>query len=329
MLSAASTSSDPSARKKGGAEPDITVAIMDKLKDVTIYEPNLHRVDVEDKKGLELVLVLTATVIADIYFTAPSTSFNIGAQSAITVGANTVPQRPLSAIIPGGIGGGGKSASPTKTSPTSTLLKTPSPPNHAQHIVNPGVLNETARLQRQQVEDDRRRAAEEQKRAREVAREEERIRRMLREEDKVRRKREAEVEKETEKLRKQYSTDYQAWQNLQKQQPQSQQEHYGYYNGRQNGHQSRPSGPPSAYRQNQPPPQPQRPISQQLPPRQPLYSVPESQQARPPAQGGQYGQYLGPPQAQQPQPKRKSSFLGLFGSGSGGGGLSKKKSSLF
>ncbi|EPS43745.1 hypothetical protein H072_2252 [Dactylellina haptotyla CBS 200.50] len=347
MLSSAATSGDKNAKKKGGAEPDITVAIMDKFKDVTIYEPSLHRVDVEDKKGLELVLVLTASVIADIYFMPPSSTFNIAVQAATKPSSspNVRPQRPMPTLIPGAAGDGRRrSNSISPISPSGgTLLKTPTPPNNAHTVVNNHVLQDTAALQRQQVIEERRRAEEEKKRARETAKEEERIRKMLQQEDKDRKRREAQVAAETEKVRKQFGNDAQAWESLRQQQQRTQ---YQGSSGHQRGNsipapptsfQPRPPQPPrppvifepvNTY--SAPPPQPRR-HSQQLPPRQPLYAVPESQQARPPQ-----GQFLSPPSAYQPQPqqqpKKKTSFLGLFGGGGGGGGgnnLTKKKSSFF
>ncbi|KAK6537172.1 hypothetical protein TWF694_011369 [Orbilia ellipsospora] len=344
MLSTAATSGDKNARKKGGAEPDITVAIMDKFKDVTIYEPSLHRVDVEDKKGLELVLVLTASVIADIYFMPPSSTFNIGVQTAVktSTSPNVRPQRPLPTVIPGvGVNGDGRrrSNSISPISPTGGLLSRP-PSNNAPTVVNNGVLRDTAALQRQQAAESRRRAEEEQRRAREAAKEEEKTRKMLALEEKERKKREAQVNAETEKIRKQFGNDALAWERL-KQQQQSTPQYQGYY-----GHQRGQSvqSPPSSFQS--PPQQPPRPPvifepvhsqptqqyapprrhSQQLPPRQPLYPVSESHQARPPQ-----GQFLAPPSAfpQQPQQqvKKKSSFLGLFGGGNSG--LAKKKSSFF
>ncbi|KAF3097208.1 hypothetical protein TWF569_002914 [Orbilia oligospora] len=350
MLSPASNSGDKNAKKKGGSEPDITVAIMDKLKDVTIYQPSLQRVDVEDKKGLEVALLLTATVIADIYFTPPSTSFNVGIQTAVSPnnGPNVRPQRPLPTTVPTPVGFSAdtgrrrsSSISPiTGTPPTYTLIKTPTPPNNAPTVVNNNVLRDTATLQRQQAIEDRRRLEEEKKRQREAALEEKRIRKMLEKEEADRRKEEARVNAETERLKKQYGSDAAAWDRLRRDQDNSQ--NYGYYGHQRN--QSVPQ-PPSSYNQrppviveptstspNQPAPNGRR-WSQQLPPRQPLYPVPESQQARPP-QNGQHLSPDGPPSSfQQPQkqPKKKSSgFLGIFGGGnSSGNGLAKKKSSFF
>ncbi|KAF3905241.1 hypothetical protein ABW21_db0203705 [Orbilia brochopaga] len=334
MLSTASTSTDKHARRKGGAEPDIVVAIMDKLKDVTIYEPNLHRVDVEDKKGLEVVLLLTATVIADIYFMPPATSFNVGPQAAVTPrpSPNLQPQRPSPTVFPGEPSGRRRSSSgsvsPIKQSPTHTLLKIPSPPNNAPTIVNNNVLRDTAALQRQQLQEERRRAEEEKRRAREVAADEKRLRKMLEQEAKDRQRRDAQVDAETERLKKQFGSDALAWERLGHQRGQSLQT------------------PPSAFRPSPPviiePPrqqptasssQPQRRWSHQPPPRQPLYSVPESEQARPPAapflSPYAYGRPADPAPPQVPR-RKASGLLSIFSSSNSSSlSLAKKKSSFF
>jgi len=57
-------------KKKHKKEPDIAVAMYKSLKEITVYEPNLHRCDLEDAKGLEVVLLLGAAVIRDIFFTS-------------------------------------------------------------------------------------------------------------------------------------------------------------------------------------------------------------------------------------------------------------------
>ncbi|KAG7290770.1 hypothetical protein NEMBOFW57_000773 [Staphylotrichum longicolle] len=49
-------------------EPDITIALFKAAREsvLTVYQPNLHRVEVEDRKGLELVLLLASEVIKDL-----------------------------------------------------------------------------------------------------------------------------------------------------------------------------------------------------------------------------------------------------------------------
>jgi len=63
--------------KKRNKEPDITVALLKSLKEITIYEPNLYRIETEDRKGLEVVLLLGAAAIRDIYFRPPKLVFNM------------------------------------------------------------------------------------------------------------------------------------------------------------------------------------------------------------------------------------------------------------
>ncbi|KAK7747137.1 hypothetical protein SLS62_009192 [Diatrype stigma] len=66
-------------------DPDITVAMFKHhggsgsrgSHSVTIYEPNLQRVDVEDRKGLEVVILLGAEVIREIYLSPSRDSFNV------------------------------------------------------------------------------------------------------------------------------------------------------------------------------------------------------------------------------------------------------------
>ncbi|KAF2837568.1 hypothetical protein M501DRAFT_918327, partial [Patellaria atrata CBS 101060] len=66
--------------KKKNKEPDIAVALFGGLREVSIYEPNLYRVDMEDPKGLEVVLLLSAAVIRDIYFGQMKDVFNISSR---------------------------------------------------------------------------------------------------------------------------------------------------------------------------------------------------------------------------------------------------------
>lgn len=58
-------------------EPDITIALFRHLKEITIYEPNLSRVDMEDFKGLEVVLLLSAVVLREVFNGQLKNVFNI------------------------------------------------------------------------------------------------------------------------------------------------------------------------------------------------------------------------------------------------------------
>lgn len=83
------TESNANGKRKasGPSEPDMTVAIFTNglaggkgagKGEVTVFEPNLKRVEVEDLKGLEVTLVMTAIAIADVYFGDMRTGFNLG-----------------------------------------------------------------------------------------------------------------------------------------------------------------------------------------------------------------------------------------------------------
>ena len=71
-------STDVTGKKaKKSKEPDIAVALFSGLKEVTIMEPNLYRVEMEDYKGLEVALLLSAAVIRDLFFVNPRESYHI------------------------------------------------------------------------------------------------------------------------------------------------------------------------------------------------------------------------------------------------------------
>lgn len=71
-------STDVTGKKaKKSKEPDIAVALFSGLKEITIMESNLYRVELEDYKGLEVVLLLGAAVIRDMFFSNTRDSFNI------------------------------------------------------------------------------------------------------------------------------------------------------------------------------------------------------------------------------------------------------------
>lgn len=61
-------STDAHEKKKSKRDPDIAIALWRSMRELTIYEPNLYRLEMEDPKGLEVVLLLTAVVIKDLYF---------------------------------------------------------------------------------------------------------------------------------------------------------------------------------------------------------------------------------------------------------------------
>jgi hypothetical protein len=69
-------------KAKKSKEPDIAVGLFSGLKEMTIIESNLYRVEMEDYKGLEVVLLLSAAVIKDMFFCNPRETFNISDAAA-------------------------------------------------------------------------------------------------------------------------------------------------------------------------------------------------------------------------------------------------------
>ncbi|RAK73059.1 uncharacterized protein BO72DRAFT_413217 [Aspergillus fijiensis CBS 313.89] len=78
------TTTLPESKTKA-KEPDITVAMFQSLKELTLYEPNLYRVEMEDFKGLEVVLLLAAVTIRDVWFASQ------GLREAFRVGKSGAP----------------------------------------------------------------------------------------------------------------------------------------------------------------------------------------------------------------------------------------------
>ncbi|KAF2713493.1 hypothetical protein K504DRAFT_498304 [Pleomassaria siparia CBS 279.74] len=239
-------STDLTGKKaKKSKEPDIAVALFSGLKEMTIMESNLYRVEVEDYKGLEVVLLLGAAVIRDLFFSNTRESFHIidpntrknsgglrGKKSfsplapPITSPPINMPQplpqqRPIQTPV-----------QPAKPAATNALYNQPSR-NDAKRTSLPPLRTGTKPVQRLdpraqweidaeterlkvevevEAREYRRQEALKQ-RARKRAEEEEtrKTRQFLEQEDrqrqiaeKERRRRQAEVDKETERLRRQY-----------------------------------------------------------------------------------------------------------------------------
>ncbi|KAL4873070.1 hypothetical protein BDV12DRAFT_116310 [Aspergillus spectabilis] len=164
------TAAVPETKQKS-KEPDITVSIYKSLRELTLYEPNLYRVEMEDFKGLEVVLLLGAITIRDVYFSPPKEAFRISRQNSATASPT--------------------SNSPTATTPTANRL--PAGPGALMTDVPPAPQPQPVRspqLTKQQEQ---------------LRREEERrTKKLLEEEEKARRRRQAEVDKETRRLQKLY-----------------------------------------------------------------------------------------------------------------------------
>jgi hypothetical protein len=76
-------STDLTGKKaKKSKEPDIAVALFSGLREMSIMEPNLYRVEIEDYKGLEVALLLSAAVIRDLFFGDAREQFHINDAAA-------------------------------------------------------------------------------------------------------------------------------------------------------------------------------------------------------------------------------------------------------
>ncbi len=200
FLSGKTVNADGSKRRN--KEPDITVAIFKALKEVTLYEPNLQRVEIEDLKGFEVVLLLSAIVIRDVYFGHMEQAFNISGPPG-PCSASTSP-RPSAAL--GGLYSGRpispadqrrKASSPARPSVAVPQRDNRIPPTDPRSQWE--IDAETARLKKQAE-------AEERERKRKEASEQKRIKKMLEAEEKEKRRKQAEVDKETERLKRIYGS---------------------------------------------------------------------------------------------------------------------------
>jgi len=162
-------------------EPDITVALFQGLKELTLYEPNLYRVDMEDFKGLEVVLLLAAVAIRDIFFGPAKEAFHITAGGPAAVGT-----RPQAAPA-----GGRAPTQATGAVPNSK----PSPPR----LMIPGSKSPGPQARKRQDE----LAAEEARRTQELLAAEKRA------QQKARLQRQTEIDKETKRLQQIYGREEQ------------------------------------------------------------------------------------------------------------------------
>lgn len=166
----------PDTRTKS-REPDITVALFQGLRELTLYEPNLYRVEMEDFKGLEVALLLAAVAIRDIFFVPAKEAFHIVAGGS-TVASGRHQTSP----------GGGKPQQAQAAGAVSSSK--PSPPR----LTIPQSHSPAPQTRRRQDE----LAQKEERRTQELLAAEKRA------QEKARRKREAEVEKETKRLQQIY-----------------------------------------------------------------------------------------------------------------------------
>lgn len=316
-LMSGKTSTLPEGKHKT-KEPDITLSIFKSLKEMTLYEPNLYRVEMEDFKGLEVVLLLGAVTIRDVYFAHIREAFHV---SHTPVKTNA--QTPTAS---------GAAGSNTQTS----QQKPPNAPNATRPGVSPPRITIPQRETRPPQEVRPQRPAETEAEAARRRKQDEvkpqedaRQARKLREaQEKAERKRQAEIEKETRRLQKLYGKEEQQVRT----QGQSQQKP------------NIPPRPNPSPRPNAPP----RPVQPQFryhhhtpsapylgPAAGPYLQIPGQDgrrhssvqylQPRPQSTGIPNGQPAHPGQLHQ----KKSSFFGLRRASGDETKLSKKRSSMF
>ncbi|KAJ5619837.1 hypothetical protein N7510_003821 [Penicillium lagena] len=158
----------PDARTRS-REPDITVALFQGLRELTLYEPNLYRVEMEDFKGLEVVLLLAAIAIRDIFFGPAKEAFHIA-----TLGTGQSSTRPHGSAP--SAANGSKPSPPRLNIPAKATAPSPQPRRRQEEI-----------------------AREEERRTKEL----------LAKEEKERRRKEAAIEQETKRLQQLYGREEQ------------------------------------------------------------------------------------------------------------------------
>ena len=203
----AGRSTNPDGSKRKHKEPDIPVALFRHLREVTLYESNLSRVEMEDPKGLEVVLLLGAIVIREVYNGQMHETFNI-TNAPVRVPKLTQPaprHSPKAQMTPDSAQQAAMSTSPRI--PLQSQSPNPRPPPtdlRSQWEIDA----ETARLKKQVEKEQRERKRAEQaetKRVRKMIEEEEReAARKKAEND---RKKQAEIDRETQRLRSEFEAE--------------------------------------------------------------------------------------------------------------------------
>ncbi|KAM0250308.1 hypothetical protein ACHAP5_002369 [Fusarium lateritium] len=181
---------------KKSKEPDITVAFFRAKHDsiMTIYEPNMARVEIEDRRGLEITLLMSAETIKDLYLNPSQDPFHL---LASTNGRRRQNSRPAADSSTGPTMTGALNNNRPSSPPRTQAPAQPSN-NNAQREAE--VEAETRRLQAMVAEEERKRL----EREKQEEDERKRIQKMLETEEQERLKRDAEVDKETERLRREY-----------------------------------------------------------------------------------------------------------------------------
>jgi hypothetical protein len=233
-------STDTWDKRKARKDPDIAIALWRSMRELTLYEPNLQRLELEDPKGLEVVLLLGAIAIRDLFFTSKEhvrELFNVGDASTnrkLSVGGRTLSDEHPTQFVPGAPSSQGPPPMPphphdNKQHPGAGPHNTPPslpgsrPPPLADPRSKWELEAETARLkaeaeaeakqiQKQRLKKEKADEAErkrllyifeQEKHAKERADEAERLR-LLKIVEQEERERQAAIDRETERLRQEY-----------------------------------------------------------------------------------------------------------------------------
>ncbi|KAL8666851.1 MAG: hypothetical protein Q9202_001091 [Teloschistes flavicans] len=205
-LSGKNTNPDGSKRKN--QEPDITLSIFKHLKEITLYEPNLSRVEMEDPKGLEIVMLLSAIVIREVYNGHLRETFNV-ADVPRRLSNEVAASRKNSSDRTNRHNGFGQASSTPPPLPTSQRPSIhPPAPNGSQNSVPrppPTDLRSQWLIDADTVVLRKNFEREERERRRAEHAETKRVKKMLEEEERLaRQKKQAEDNKETERLKKEF-----------------------------------------------------------------------------------------------------------------------------
>ncbi|KAL8766089.1 MAG: hypothetical protein Q9209_007055 [Squamulea sp. 1 TL-2023] len=197
VCSLSGKNTNPDGSKTKNREPDITLSILKHLKEVTMYEPNLSRVDMEDPKGLEVVMLMSAIVIREVYNGNIRETFNV-ADIPRRLSGGTAPRknsyertrRQHTDLQP-------SQAPPQPSNPQPPLqVQTANPRPPPTDLRSQWEIDaETARLKKQVDREERERRHAEHA-------ETKRVKKMLEEEERRARQKQLEIDKETERLKR-------------------------------------------------------------------------------------------------------------------------------
>lgn len=323
-------STTPGTKKKN-KEPDITISIFKQFNEFTLYEPNLYRVEMEDFKGLEVVLMLGAVVIRDVFFAPMKDTFNVSNPSALPSGGRSKTPPRNNNNTAAAVAAGPARPSELQVTIPQRETRPVSNVDPRMNNRNPDSENNRRRQQQQPA------ATERERRRRQQAEEEERrTRQMVEAEQIAQRKkaaqREAEIKQETERLKRLYGKEDQQSRQQKPNQPPRRSQTPGIVvsssNPAHNARYSHYTSPTYGPQQQRPGPYQQTPGKHR-----PTQSVSSLQPpGQPPRPQSSASFFRASPQPQPaPQLKEKKSFFGFRKSSSDNdpNKLNKKRSSIF